>query len=282
MEKAILAHSLECPTHGAVRVAQELVLKGVQVSSGGVRGVWSRHGLSTKHERLMRFEKHAREEGLHLSDEQMRVLEKFSPEFRERHIETRYTGELVAVDTFFVGVLKGVGRVYMQSVMDCYSRYAWGRLYTSKLPVTAVHILNEDVLPFFEVYQAKVRTILSDNGREYCGRPDAHPYELFLALEGIQHRKTQVRRPQSNGFIERFHKTILDEHFRIQGRSKWYESVEQMQADLDGYLAKYNSQRPHQGRNMNGRTPLTVFEEGLELAPEPDENIDELNPTEAA
>ncbi len=271
VEKAILEHSLEKPTQGAVRVAQELVLKGVQVSSGGVRGVWSRQGLLTKHERLMRFEKHARETGIHLSDDQVRALEKFSPEFRERHIEARYTGELVAVDTFFVGVLKGVGRVYMQSVLDCYSRYAWGRLYTSKLPVTAVHTLNEDVLPFFEAYQAKVVNILSDNGREFCGRMDSHPYELFLQLEGIKHRKTQVRRPQSNGFIERFHKTLLDEHFRIQGRSKWYESVEQMQADLDAYMAIYNGQRPHQGRGMEGRVPLTVFEAGLELAPEPTE-----------
>jgi transposase InsO family protein len=102
---------------------------------------------------------------------------------------------------------------------------------------------------------------------------DKHPYELFLQLEGIKHRTTQVRRPQSNGFVERFHKTILDEHFRIQGRSKWYESVEQMQVDLDAYLVKYNTQRPHQGRNMNGKTPITVFEAGLELVPEVNEEI---------
>ena len=214
-------------------------------------------------------------QGQRLTDDQVKALEKFSPEFRERHIETRYTGELVAVDTFFVGVLKGVGRVYMQSVMDCFSRYAWGRLYTSKLPVTAVHILNEDVLPFFESHQARIVHILSDNGREFCGRMDQHDYELFLQLEGIKHKTTKVRRPQSNGYVERFHKTILDEHFRIQGRSKWYESVEQMQADLDAYLVIYNSQRPHQGRNMNGRTPLTVFKEGLKLVPAKIENPDE-------
>ena len=267
VEKAVLEHCLENPTQGAVRVAQELVLKGVHVSPSGVRGVWVRHDLLTKHERLMRFEKHVRETGQHLSDDQVKVLEKFSPEFRERHIEARYTGDLVAVDTFFVGILKGVGRVYMQTVMDCYSRYAWGRLYTSKLPLTAVQTLNDEVLPFFEKWQAKVHTILSDNGREFCGRMDSHPYELFLQLEGINHRKTQVRRPQSNGFIERFHKTALDEHFRIQGRAKWYESVEQMQADLDVYLVKYNTQRPHQGRGMEGRTPLTVFEAGLKLVP---------------
>jgi transposase InsO family protein len=263
VETAILAHSLQHPSHGPLRVAQQLVLQGVQVSAGGVRGVWSRHNLLTRHERLMRLEKDAREQKLELTDEQVRMLERFSPEFRERHIETKHTGDLVAVDTFFVGTLKGVGRVYMQSVIDCFSRYAFGRLYTSKLPVTAVQVLNEDVLPFFESHDAQVETVLSDNGREFCGRPDRHPYELFLQLEGIEHRTTKVRRPQSNGFVERLHRTLLDEHFRIKGRQKWYESLEEMQQDLDAYLQRYNAERPHQGRGMNGRTPMEVFLKGI-------------------
>ncbi len=133
--------------------------------------------------------------------------------------------------------------MYLHTVLDCYSRHACGRLCTSKLPVTSVHALNETVLPFFEVHEARVYTILSDNGREFCGRPDHHPYELFLQLEGIEHRTTKVRRPQSNGFIERLHRTLLDEHFRIKGRTTWYESVEQMQTDLDSYLEHYNTQR---------------------------------------
>lgn len=263
VEQAILDYCLAHPTHGPLRVAQQLVLQGVQVSSGGVRGVWSRHGLLTRHERLLRLEKSVREQRLELSDEQIRVLERFSPEFRDRHIETRHTGDLVAVDTFFVGTLKGVGRVYLQSVIDCHSRYAWGRLYTTKLPVTAVHVLNEDVLPFFEEHIARISTILSDNGREFCGRPDKHPYELFLQLEGIEHRTTQVRRPQSNGFVERLHRTLLDEHFRIKGREKWYESVEEMQEDLDSYLNHYNRERTHQGRGMNGRVPYQAFLDGI-------------------
>ncbi|HKI51859.1 MAG TPA: integrase core domain-containing protein, partial [Geothermobacteraceae bacterium] len=191
------------------------------------------------------------------------LLERFSPEFRERHIETKHTGDLVAVDTFFVGTLKGVGKIYLQSVIDCHSRYAWGRLYTNKLPVTAIHVLNEDVLPFFEQHKSTVTTVLSDNGREFCGRPDRHPYELFLQLEGIEHRTTKVRRPQSNGFVERLHRTLLDEHFRIEGRKTWYESVEQMQKDLDTYLNHYNHERTHQGRNMNGRVPYQAFIDGL-------------------
>lgn len=263
IEQAVLAHALAHPTHGPQRVADELRLQGHQVSSGGVRGVWSRHHLMTRHERLLRLEATVREQRLELTDEQVRLLERYSPEFRERHIETTHTGELVAVDTFFAGTLKGVGRVYLQTVLDCYSRHVWARLYTSKLPLTAVQTLNNDVLPFFERHRARVKTILSDNGREYCGRPDRHPYELFLQLEEIEHRTTKVRRPQSNGFIERFHRTLLEEHLRIQGRTKWYETLEEMQADLDAYLVVYNTKRPHQGRGMNGRTPYQVFKEGL-------------------
>lgn len=167
------------------------------------------------------------------------------------------------MDTFFVGTLKGVGKVYMQTALDCFSRHAWAHLYTSKLPVTAVHLLNDRVLPFFEQHAVNVETVLSDNGREFCGRPDQHPYELFLQLEEIEHYMTRVRRPQSNGYIERFHRTLLDEHLRNAGRTKWYESVEEMQNDLVAYLEKYNTKRPHQGRGMNGRTPYAVFKAGV-------------------
>lgn len=267
IEQAILDHSLQFPSHGPVRVAHELALLGITVSSGGVRGVWSRHDLLSKHDRLLRLEQAHRETAFELSDQQVRLLERFSPEFRERQIEVNYTGELVSVDTFFVGTLKGVGKVYLQTVLDCYSRFAWGRLYTSKLPVTAVHVLNEDVLPFFEEHAAAIDTILSDNGREFCGRPDQHPYELFLQLEGIAHRTTRVRRPQSNGFIERLHRTLLDEHFRVKGRTTWYETVDQMQSDLETYLHHYNYERPHQGRMMEGRTPYAMFTEGLSKRP---------------
>ena len=175
VEDAILAHALDHPCHGCVRVAQELALRGVQVSSGGVRGVWHRHDLLTKHERLLRLEKATAERALELSQEQIRALERFSPEFRERHIEAPHTGALVAVDTFMVGHLKGVGRVYLQSAIDCHSRYAWGRLFTSKMPVTAVQTLNNHVLSTFEEHDAKIDAVLSDNGREFCGRMDQHP-----------------------------------------------------------------------------------------------------------
>ena len=270
IEAAVLDHALVHPCHGAVRVEQELRLKGLQVSAGGVRGVWQRHGLLTKHERLFRLEKATAERRIELSEEQTRMLERFSPEFRERHIEAPHTGSLVAVDTFFVGTLKGVGKLYLQTAIDCHSRYAWARLYPSKLPITAVHLMNNDVLPTFEAYLAKIQTVLSDNGREFCGRPDRHPYELFLQLEEIEHRTTRVKRPQSNGIVERLHRTLLDEHFRVEGRRTWFETIDEMQAVLDTYLEGYNHRRPHQGRGMGGRLPAAAFVEGLPK-PQPQE-----------
>jgi transposase InsO family protein len=176
-----------------MRVAHELALQGVQVSSSGVRGVWQRHNLLTKHDRRRRLERATAERDLTLSDEQRHLLERFSPEFRERHIEAPHSGALVAVDTFFVGVLKGVGKVYLQTAIDCASRYAWARLYPNKLPVTALQLLNNDVLPTFEQHGASIEAVLSDNGREFCGRDERHPYELFLQLEGIAHKRTRVR-----------------------------------------------------------------------------------------
>jgi len=259
----VLDHALAHPCHGPMRVAQHLVLQGIQVSSGGVRGVWQRHGLLTKHDRLLRLEKTTAERTLALSDEQIRLLERFSPEYRERHIEAPHTGALVAVDTFFVGHLKGVGKVYLQTAIDCHSRYAWARLYPNKLPLTAGQLMNNDVLPTFEAEGASVDAVLSDNGREFCGRDDQHPYELFLQLENIEHRKTRVKRPQSNGIAERFHRTLLDEHFRIEGRRTWFDTIDEMQAVLDDYLVGYNTQRPHQGRGMQGRTPLQAFRDGI-------------------
>ena len=166
------------------------------------------------------------------------------------------------VDTFFVGVLKGVGKVYLQTVIDCHSRYAWAKLFTNKMPVTAVQTLNNEVLPTFEEHGVVIEAVLSDNGREFCGRPDQHPYELFLQLEGIAHKTTRVRRPQSNGIVERLHRTLLDEHLHVQGRTVWHATVAEMQTALDAFLLRYNRDRPHQGRGMNGRTPLQAFMDG--------------------
>ena len=118
--------------------------------------------------------------------------------------------------------------------------------------------------------------MLSDDGREFCGREDQHPYELFLQLEGIEHKRTRVRRPQSNGIIERLHRTLLDEHFRVEGRRTRFETIEEMQVVLDACLVSYNTKRPHQGRGMNGRTPAKAFRDGIPKASEKEEDKTDL------
>lgn len=263
LEHVVPDYCLELPTQGSLKVSQQLLLRGIHIGTGAIKEVWQRHELGSKHQRLLRLERHAQETSIQLSEAHIYLLERFDPEFRERHIEADFTGQLVAIDTFMVGNLKCIGKVYLQPVVDCHSRYAWRHLYNSKIPITDVHVLNERVLPFFEEHGASIQTILSDNGREYCGRLDQHPFELFLRLEDIEHRTTQIRRPQSSGIVERLHRTLLDEHFKIVSRTKFYESIDEMLIDLDGYLAIYNQERAHQGRNMNGRTPYQAFIEGI-------------------
>lgn len=126
------------------------------------------------------------------------------------------------------------------------------------MPQTAVHRLHTDVVPFFEDYGVPIKTVLSDNGHEFCGQPDRHPYEPFLQLEGIEHCKTKVRRAQSNGIVERFHRTLLNGHFYVEGRRRWFETIEQMQDALDAYLFTHNTARPHQGRGNCQATTVSI------------------------
>jgi transposase InsO family protein len=102
--------------------------------------------------------------------------------------------------------------------------------------------------------------VLTDNGREFCGT-ETHPYELYLALNEIEHRKTRVRTPRTNGFVERFNGTVLDEFFRVAMREKVYTSVEALQADLDAWLVHYNTERPHLGYRNQGRRPIKTIQQ---------------------
>jgi transposase InsO family protein len=263
VEQQILEFCLQKPTYGAQRIANELRLQGVDVSPSGVRGVWLRHDLATRYKRLMRLEAQAQEQTIVLSEAQIRLLERHSPEFRMRHVESSAPGELLNQDTFYWGTLKGVGKVYVQVVIDAFCSLAFTKVYTSKMPVTAADLLYDRVLPFYDELGVPVGSILTDNGREFCGKPEANPYELLLALHDIKHRTTKVRSPRTNGFVERMNRTLLDEHFRIKGREKWYERVEEIQADLDEFLEFYNLKRSHQGYRLKGRTPAQALREAL-------------------
>ena len=266
IEEAVLKHALSEPAHGQTRASNELRRLGISVSPTGVRGIWLRHDLACFKDRLKALEKHVAETGEVLTESQIQALERKKEE-QEAHgeIETEHPGYLGSQDTFYVGTLKGVGRVYQQTYVDTYCKVAHAKLYTSKTPITAADLLNERVLPYYEEHELPVLRILTDRGTEYCGKPEHHDYQLYLALNDIDHTRTKARHPQTNGIVERFHKTILNEFYKITFRKKVYASIEQLQSDLDEWLIKYNTERTHQGKMCCGRTPFKTLIDGKQI-----------------
>jgi transposase InsO family protein len=255
----IAALALKHPAYGCNRLEALLALEGRRLSAITIQKILNDKGLGTRHERWLALERTNAERAIELSPEQAAFLEKLNPCFRERHVESSRPGELLSADTFMVGTLKGIGRVYLHAVVDTYGSYAFGFLHVSKQPEAAVAVLHNDVLPFYRKLDLPVQTVLTDNGREFCGT-ERHPYELYLALNDIAHRKTKVGSPRTNGFVERFNGTVLEEFFRPTMRSHLYESVEALQADLDAWLHHYNHERPHLGYRNQGRRPWETVE----------------------
>ncbi len=223
IEQAVVKFALDNPAFGQVRVSNELRKQGIFVSAGGVRSIWLRHHLANFKQRLIALEKLVVEQGIILSETQVQALErKKEDEIACGEIETAHPGYLGSQDTFYVGNLKGVGRIYQQTFIDTYSKVAFAKLYTMKTAISAADMLNDKVLPYFESQGLPMLRILTDRGSEYCGKVENHDYELYLAINDIEHSKTKVKHPQTNGICERFHKTILQEFYQVAFRKKIY------------------------------------------------------------
>lgn len=255
----VLALALKHPAYGCNKLEALLMAQGKRLSNVTIQKILIEHRLGSRYERWLALEQKNAEQAIELTVEQIAFIEKSNPCFRERHVESARPGELLSQDTFFVGVFKGVGKVYMHTVVDTFSSHAFGFLHISKQPEAAVAVLHNDVLPFYKKLRLPVGAVLTDNGREFCGTEN-HPFELYLDLNDIEHRRTRVKRPQTNGFVERFHRTALDEFYRVALREKVYLSVEALQEDLDHWLRHYNRERPHLGYRNNGRTPFETVQ----------------------
>jgi len=265
IETAVVGFSLEQPAFGQVRTSNELRKRGIFVSASGVRSIWLRHDLESFKKRLSALERHVAETGDVLTEAQVVALErKQEDDVAFGEIETAHPGYLGSQDTFYVGTIKGVGRIYQQTFVDTYSKWAAAKLYSTKTPITAADLLNDRVLPFMEEQGMGVIRILTDRGTEYCGKPEKHDYQLYLALNEIEHTKTKVRHPQTNGICERFHKTILQEFYQVAFRRRIYRSIDELQVDVDEWLRYYNNERTHQGKMCCGRTPMQTLIDGKE------------------
>lgn len=263
VEIAVVQYATDEPAHGQVRVSNELRKKGVFVSPSGVRSIWLRNDLGNFKQRLKALEAKVAEDGIILTESQVQALERKKLDDEAcGEIDTAHPGYLGSQDTFYVGTFKGVGRVYQQTYVDTYCKVAHCKLYTTKTPITAADLLNDRVLPFYASQELPVLRILTDRGTEYCGKVEQHDYQLYLAVNDIEHTRTRVRHPQTNGICERFHKTILQEFYQPALRRKIYNTLDELQVDLDAWLDVYNNERTHQGKRCCGRTPMETLIDG--------------------
>lgn len=249
-QRAIVALALAWSTWGPQRLSLQLARQGMQVSPSTVWRTLRRVGLGRKEQRLLVLERYSAEKVGLLTERTRRDLKRR----KDRHVQASEPGQLVCLDTFYIGKLKGVGKVWQITACDAASSYGWARIIPACDSREAARFLREVVAPECARAGWKLRRVLTDGGSEFKGEFDRACRELKIV-----HTRTKPRHAWTNGFVERLQGTILREHWRVEFRRRYFTSRAQLQSSLSGYLRFYNDQRPHQGYRTQGRTPSEVF-----------------------
>jgi len=257
-EKVILNYIIAYPTHGPRRIANELRQQDNKISETGIYHVLCRKQLNRRLDRL--FYAQEKSDNPVVTERYLREVDKR----KENHIQAYYPGYLFCQDTFYVGTIKGLGRIYQQTGMDAYSNFGFAKVYQNKMAISAIDFLETKVLPVYKEWHIPLDRILTDNGKEYTTHwaNGKHEYEKFLKENSIKHSKIKPRRPQSNGIVERFNRTLLEEFYQIAMIKKVYSSLSELQDDLDQFIYDYNFKRTNQGYRLKGKIPYQKFLDG--------------------
>jgi transposase InsO family protein len=250
VERRIVATALAWPTRGPQWVSDDLARDGLRIAPVTIWRLLRRHGLGSRTQRLAAVEYHSAATAGILTERTARLRRRVG-----RHVEVDQPGDLLSLDTFYVGKLKGVGKVWQITACDCATSYAWARLVRGEVTAAAVlAFLREGVVPSYRQAGWTLRRVLTDNGKEFKGA-----FTAGCAARKIRHTHTQPRHAWTNGFVERLQGTILHEHWRVAFRRTYFTGRRALQRSLDAFLRFYNHQRSHRGYRLRGRTPASVF-----------------------
>jgi transposase InsO family protein len=245
-ERRVIAFALAWPTCGPQWYSDQLARDGVTLAPVTIWRLLRRQRLGTRAARLAVLEQYSAATAGLLTERTAK---------RTRHVEADQPGDLLSLDTFYVGKLKGVGKVWQITGCDVASSFAWARLVIGEVTARAVlAFLREVVRPTYRQAGWRLRRVLTDNGKEFKGA-----FAIGCERLRIRVTRTKPRHAWTNGFVERLQKTILHEHWRIAFRRQYFTGRRTLQGSLDRFLQFYNHERTHRGYRLNGRTPATVF-----------------------
>ena len=245
-ERRVIALAVAWPTCGPQWYSDQLAREGVTIAPVTVWRLLRREGLGTRRARLAVLERASAAHAGLLTERTIKPV---------RHVAAAHPGDLLSLDTFYVGKLKGVGKVWQITGCDVASSFGWARVIVGEVTAAAVlAFLREVVRPAYRQAGWRLDRVLTDNGKEFKG-----VFAAGCEQWDIRVTRTKPRHAWTNGVVERFQKTILHEHWRIAFRRQYFTGRRALQATLDRFLEFYNYERPHRGYRLNGRTPATVF-----------------------
>ncbi len=254
VERRLVGEALAQPAWGPQRISDQLAMRGIHVAPSTVYRALKRHRLGTRTRRFGILELHSATKAGLLTERTKRTLEKARPMPSRAHIEAEEPGELVGFDCFYIGRLKGVGKVWQITACDTVSSYTWAKIFLGDPRAEISAEFLREVHADLERAGWPMQRALTDGGSEFKSHFTTTCKEL-----GVRHTKTKPRHPFTNGFVERVQGTLLHEHWRVEFRRRYFTHVQQIERSLQGALRHYNFDRSHRGYRTRGRTPASIL-----------------------